>query len=295
MFKVSNSSIRDYLNCRRFYKLRKRDRIFRREVPEALTVGRALHKWMEGLYSGLPDEALDSLLEQEFMSVDTSLFDTEALVKLEIAKHKILAIARAYKEVYADDFEQYKKFLTEKSLEIPLSAQITYEGRLDLLVQDAADDWWILETKTASRGTVKGDFFERVRIDAQILGQVALATAFLGQAPVGVVYNVIEKTSHRQKQTETLGAFIQRITKMYVDNWRVEGLFKREELLIGPNAIEEWFRETLLIAEEMRDAVETAKLWPKNTDYCFNKYGHCPYFPICTTGQVDPLLYVQGS
>lgn len=297
MLTLSHSQIDVYQKCRRLYRYQYIQGLRRRVVAVPLIAGRAFHAFKEAWYEGLPLERGIAALNKEFASVtpqDRALLNKDQLAQLAIEQHRMVAIATAYADAYRDDRTQYKKFLTESSVTIPLIEGVEYKGYIDCLVQDAAGDWWIMETKTAASGTVNQDYYDRVNFDWQVAGYAALAQDKLGVMPKGIVYDVIIKTRHSIKQGESPAGFVQRLTHLYVNEWKTQGLLERNTILLSDKTIDRWLKQVKLIAAEIRDAVDRKeKNWPMNTGNCLGKYGTCSHMPICVNGKVDKLLYVK--
>lgn len=293
---LSHTAIQEYLNCRRMYMLSYVKNIRRRTASVALITGRAIHAWREAYAQGLSPEACDNAAAKEFNEVDKALLSKDDQVKIDTEKHRAIAIVAAYREAWdKHDKVQYQKFITETRGEEPLIERVNYKGYLDCLAQDAAGDWWVLDTKTASKGTVNAAYFERLSFDWQLMGYLWLARKKLGVHPRGIIYDVIIKTQHYRRKTETHAQFVNRLKKLYIDEWKTQGLFERHEIEVPIKNVDRWFKQVSVIAAEMRDMHESkTKMWPMNTGQCLGKYGACKFLPICASGKVDKLIYDRG-
>jgi hypothetical protein len=280
------------------YRLQYLQKLERRGVIIPLITGRAIHAYQQALREGLSPEQCELALEKEFdvPDQDKAMLNRDQQAKFEIERYRAIAMMRAYLTAYPTDATQYKKWITESHIEIPIEGldDVVYHGYIDCLVQDVAGDWWIFETKSAANATVNADYFERVKIDGQVAGYMELAKAKLGFYPKGIVYDVIIKTQHSQKKGESTAAFISRLTHLYVNEWKNNGLFERMELELSPTMVDAWREDMKMLANEIKSAIDRKeKVWPKNTGNCLGKFGSCKFMPICTTGKVSKLLYAK--
>lgn len=278
------------------YALEKIKKIRSRKTGVALYIGKACHAFIEAWYEGRGLDAALKALRNEFDTIPKNLLDKDELVELAIEQARSEAMMSAYTEAHVEDDRQFQKHIMEKRVQIELIPGVVYEGYIDHLAQDMAGDWWIWETKTSGKAFANADYFNRVMIDSQVCGYMRLGTEILGQPPKGVYYDVILKTSHSQRKTEALSAFIKRLTDLYRAEWKSEGLFIRREFEIPNSRVNNWLKNTRFIAAEIQAARNRAEsLWPMNTDHCQAKFGTCRYLPICTSGQVDKLRYAIGD
>lgn len=284
--RFSHSSIQTWQTCQRKYDNQYNKGIRPRKRPVPYIVGSAVGKFLEAYYQQQPNPLL--ALEAEFKNVNTSLLSTEEVADLACQRAMCVGIAKAYPKFYDQDFDQFQKFICEKRGMLKLKNGHEYEGYIDVLCQDAAGDWWIMETKTASR--VDSNYLDRVKIDWQVISYMWLAKEMLGSFPRGVVYNVIKKTQIRRKAGEALSTFAKRIETEYVLHAQAKGLFHREEVIIGRDALIQWRREieyvTALIASK-----EEGTPWPMSTGACIQAYGACQYLNLCTSAEMNKLIY----
>jgi len=293
---LSHSAKQDYDNCRRYYALARIKKIRSRRVIVPYVIGTACHAYKEAWYNGLDESQRLAALRKVFKGVDTSLMAKDEIVDLTVDQGRCEAFMYAYTLAHSEDRIQYPKLITEKEVRFEIIPGVDWLGFLDTLAQDAAGDWWVMETKTAGKAFVNKDYFDRVAIDNQVMGYMRLAAEVLGFMPKGIIYDVILKTQHRQRKGESLSAFVKRLQHLYVKDWKTEGLFARHELIVSPKAVDRWLTETRFIAAEIKAAHDNKiKVWPKNTGNCIAKYGACQYMSVCTTGQVDKMRFTIGK
>jgi hypothetical protein len=295
IFTVSHTSIQDYLSCRRYYALRNITKVQIRKRPVYFIIGTACHAFIEAWHEERGMDACIKALRDTFSKEDKSMLSADELVDFAIEQARAEAMMMGYIAMYEKDKKVYTTHLMEKKADIMLTDSIKYKGYLDHLAKDGAGDWWIVERKTSAKGFVNADFFNRVMVDNQVMGYMELAKELLGVYPKGILYDVILKTQHSQRQTETLAAFLRRLTDLYVKDGKKEGLYVRQELLVPLSRVESWKKEITIVAEEMRLAMASGtKTWPKNSGNCIGKYGSCMYLPICVSGKIDSVRYKRG-
>lgn len=288
----NNSRLQQFLSCPMSYKHRYINGAVLRKRPTYFVLGEAIHKFIEMWYRTQDKTMALKSVENVFAKVNTSLLNAEESHDFQVDLQIALGIACAYPEYYKQDFDTYKKFLTEQKFELKLENGEIYYGTLDALMMDHAGDWWILETKTAAPSTVSADYFERVRIDSQVSGYMHGAKQITGSFPRGIVYNVIKKPAIRLKSGESYQAFQQRVYHEYTKLAKEKQYFTREELIVGTTRLEEWLHDTTQLVGMLKDKiVNKDKWWHKNTGNCRANYGTCDYLPACVARAYNKLIY----
>ncbi len=298
--RLSHSSISDYQNCRRYYRISRIQNIEKKLRGTALYIGSAFHKFKEEVYAGQTVENAIASMSQAFDECPTSLMDAEQIGKWEIEKTRIEAIARAWADLNLEaDREQFVEFRVEEHVEMELFPGCTYHGYIDCLVKDTDGNWWVLETKTAAISRVNEDYFSRIYFDNQVVGYMHLANHLLGAMPSGVIYDVACKTTHRKmiSKGETTQQFCNRIKELYLEPENRKKWFLRPDpFLIGKPTLEGWLRDTTYMAHEIHDKYERGEdkpggIWPRSTQQCMGKFGACKFLSICQKGYIDPDIY----
>lgn len=290
----SHSQLQAYLTCNKLHLHMYLRRMRLRKRPTYYVLGEAVHKFIEMFYRSQDVKLSKRQVENVYNGLDRSLLTAEEIHKLECDKQIALGISEAYPRFYKQDFDTYKKFLTEQKFKFPLDEKYSehYTGYIDVLAQDHAGDWWIMETKTASQ--LDADYFERVKIDSQVSGYMHGAKSILGFFPRGVVYNVIKKPAIRLKAGESFAAFQKRIFLEYDKLAKEKGYFTREELMIGDIQLKRWLSNTVSLVAVLANKIRMkTKTWIMNTGACQSKYGTCPYLQACVSGNYNELRYVK--
>jgi len=289
--RVSHTQLSMFQECPakyRHYYLRKMRQVKR---PTYFILGSAVHAFIEKYYTTRDEALARRAVDTEFGKVDRALLNAEEVHSLEVDRQIALGICEAYPGFYAQDFDQYQKFICEQQFSIKLGDH-EYMGFIDVMVQDAAGDWWIMETKTASAQALNADYFERVQIDSQVTGYMYGAKEILGSFPRGVIYNVIKKPSIRLKSGETHQAFQRRVFQEYKQFGKEKAYFTRQELMIGKIQLTRWLKNTKHCTDWLSSlVVQRSKVWPMHTGACTSKYGTCPWLNACVTGAYNRMLY----
>lgn len=292
--RLSHSSIQTYLDCRQKFKLDRIDNLTTKRRKDYFLFGEAMHKFLEMHYKGVP-KPIESIKVIYDKARKSGTLTADDAFRLAVDEAMVVGISRAYPKFYKEDFDRFDKFICEQEFNINFPTFV-YNGFIDMLVRDAAGDWWIFETKTASPQVLGGDYIDRVKIDAQVSGYMFAAKQLLGVFPKGVLYNVIKKPSIRLKRGESHTAFCNRVAEEYTKYGQSKQYFVRHELVVGKDQIKRWLRMTDVIGREIITYFadpRNVEVPMRNTGQCMGKYGACPFLEVCITGKVSPLLYEQ--
>jgi len=294
MAEWNNSRLQQFLTCPMSFRHRYINGAVTRKRPTFFVLGEAIHRFIEMWYRTQDKDMSLRAAENIFKGVDTTMLSREDIHDFEVDKQIAMGIAAAYPLQYKQDFDTYKKFLTEQKFKFKLPNGEDFYGTIDCLMQDQAGDWWILETKTAAPSTVSADYFERVKIDSQVCGYMQGAKQLIGSFPRGIVYNVVKKPAIRLKAGETLQAFQQRVYLEYTKFAKEKEYFIREELILSNDRVAEWLNDTNNLVSVLRDKVNSKDTWwHKNTGACRANYGTCMYMTACIDRKYNKLLYVK--
>ena len=287
--------------CLFYHKLYDLLKVRKRWRPSYFAMGTAMHEGIRAFYLGLPTDPVPDRIYSE--ELDLSRMDAQALNKIELEKAKLHGMIKGYMKHYASDLALFPKMAHEQEAEIPIDIprewmegtdvdRVTFYGKIDCLLMDQEGNWWIKETKTT--GDDIDDFIAQARFNAQVMSYMFLAKSVIGHWPKGVIYDVIKKTTHSQKQKESKRQFAHRMFKMYSEEGADAGLFRRSQILIGKRDLEVWRRETHYEVEDTLDAYRR-KRFPMNFEQCRGRWGVCDMFPICSTGKINKQQYQIGS
>jgi hypothetical protein len=152
---------------------------------------------------------------------------------------------------------------------------IAWSGRIDVVANTRGTNR-IIDHKTTS---VAGDrFTQQFPLSHQTQGYVWAAQRLYPELDIkGICINAIYITKPKNGTTNLLdkgprgGAPVLDFFRSYYD-------YTSERLA-------EWERNCLLIIEDLIHNL-VRNFYPQHTHHCFNKYGQCPYFDICSMDEI---------
>jgi len=114
-----------------------------------------------------------------------------------------------------------------------------------------------------------------------------MAAKRCGFNPVGVLYRVLRKPQIKQKQNETVDAYIERLTADYLA--RPEFYFFETKLRRSDGDIEQFEIDLWNETRHANRLAATGQIF-RHSHACSN-YGTCPYFPLCTGESGAEMLF----
>lgn len=295
---LSPSSLQAFLTCPELYRWTRVEGLESKVTSAPRLEGRAFHAFLETFLLGLGHDAAFQKIAEIQAGIDLTLLTKDQIEKLDHGFLRVRAMARGYIAAYRQEGTRWPTMLTERAAEVTLSQtasgdEIALQGRIDRLAKDR-EGWWIFETKTRSRG-LEPDDIRALGWDSQLCAYYLLARKILGERPVGVVYDTVIKTQHRQTQKETPASFEQRLTDLYVGDATHEPktLFQREMIRISEETVARWKAGVESSARFLLQLKsDPASIWPRNTQACTSHYGSCDMLELCSSG-VASLKYKQ--
>ena len=249
--RLSNHQISLFLTCHRKYKLKSILKWEALDIKPALIIGKAVHaalamlastndevKVMQAAFNELGVEPDPRITEQVFLLVD------------------------GYKEKYKKDW--LSPITSETTILANLTRQITYEARIDGLVENS-EGVWVKEIKTS--GTAPGSFFKQFEYNRQTTGYVWACREKYSEMEIkGIIIDAIFKPSQKSPEPK----------------------YEREYIEVSPEKVKEWKQNTLWIAREIKKCLKS-KTW-YGTDLCLLHYGQCEFWEYCSGGQNKRVL-----
>ena len=212
--------------------------------------------------------------------------DVEALQMLEENFGMAEGILPGYLEKWKEDFEGAEWIALEQTF----ATEITFEldGEMITLVVRGKRDGvfrskkshqlWLFETKT--KGRVDEDsIMDRLMFDLQVMLYLWSLWKDYGVVPGGVVYNIIRKPQLRQKKTETLKEFIDRI-KADVKT-RPDFYYMRYQSSIVESDLKKWEEEFVDILRQLVRWYRKEFHW-KNSSACSMGGVNCQFLSVCS-------------
>lgn len=178
------SEINDFLRCRKRYDYAWIQKLKPRQRSEKLTIGSAIHKFLELWYSEFRSkDAIDAMMEY----IEDNSKELEEIAVQDL-KHLATCVAWNYVGHYSFDSNW-----TVLGVEVPFSVQLddetNYTGTIDLIVRDEDDYIWFVDHKTTNAIDV---YDKNSDMDRQI-SRYWWALEQLGYNVHGFIYNIILK------------------------------------------------------------------------------------------------------
>lgn len=262
---LTYSSLRQFMNCRRKFYWRFIACLVRiGYVVQALQFGSAVH---EGLHRWRTLGILEDVLSVPITS--------------ELAAYYV-ACMRAYTRWYAE--ESFTVLASEEPFTATIinpktgqkSRSFIMRGRIDARTEDL-----IIEHKTTA--SASQDYLERLWTDRQIM----LYTLYLrqnGHDIRGVLYDIIEKTTIRQRKNEGPVDFLGRLNDQYANGQK----FHRELLYFSDDDLAQVQWEVWELTQQILDCRRRG-VWYQNPSHCFHWNRACQYYPICRSND-NPIV-----
>ncbi len=166
------------------------------------------------------------------------------------------------------------------------SQRFTQFGFTDMVALHDTGKLWLWEHK--STGQIDGKTIESLWSDSQITGYVA-ALRDNGLDIEGVVYDLAQKPKLKQKKTEDVDEFYDRIREWHLTK---ENVYHREYVYISEQQIADWREDIWQVTQEILSCRRTG-YWYRNTSRCFDWFRPCDYMPLCQNGASDALINAE--
>ena len=256
----SHSRINCYKQCPQLFKYKYIDKL----VPlgadtKALSMGKAFHVGIENCSSQAALEYMEK--DEYFMSQES-----------ENDKVIVLAMVDAFLKKFPEAKTwEHEKYLTGKMIKDD-DFQLYIDG-----LEKHSNGYYIIELKTASK--VDETYINKLDFNDQISRYYYMAEQN-GYKILGVKYYVVKKPLLRQKQSESIEQFRQRL----VDRIMEEDSIFYTEIKRTPEQIEDCIKDTIYDMQ----VIENTTRFTKNLTAC-SCYGNCPYIDLCR-GLKDAIL-----
>ncbi len=273
--------------CRKKFEYQYLKRLSKKTAAVYFFVGGIWHNVLSYVYGHLNDSPESLVLHTKKMidaAVDKELtkplVDTYIL-ELEKARATLIGMSSGYITKYlAQDKKIWKVLTIERSFKIPLNNGWKVAGKIDLQVSDRGLPA-LVEHK--STGQLDAGYVARLPVDMQIQEYTwAMFHDKQFVKPQKVIYNVTQKSNYRQRKSETIDTFCDRVSEDYVIN--PTKYFYRESLSVIPKL--DLFEEELYnITKEIDRCIEQQNFY-RNTSVCTLR-GQCQFLPICLDGGIN--------
>lgn len=250
---LTASAIKTYLDCPRKYQWQYVERIRPIKKSDALWFGTLYHSVLESLDLGI---AWDNIVRYVLTNA-----------KDEVQAHQVLRLAAGKPP---DD--GYEVIETEGVFECEIGG-VAVTGKRDRLVKLPDGRVALQEYKTSSEDISPGSmYWRRLRMDIQI------SLYLISSGAETIIYDVVRKPSIRQKKTETVEEYSQRLADDIAA--RPEWYYRKQEI---PRMAAD--TESAIADVKGVNALVSLNVFPRNTASC-TRYGECPYFSSCSVNRL---------
>ncbi|RMF58322.1 MAG: PD-(D/E)XK nuclease family protein [Bacteroidetes bacterium] len=280
---ISFTQITSFAKCPREYYLKYRKGVRLKKRPVYFVTGSAVHKAIEAWRLG---GSWETALRNAFAlsPVEMERMNQADLDRLRTEEMKAYGMVAGYVSRYADD--QKHESMVEKEFTLQVGKDVLH-GFIDCMIR-FEDGWALQELKTASQPDQ--DYFNRVRLDWQVMLYMLGAKSLLGEFPKYLLYDVIVKPQIRLRQNEGLEDYRNRLVELYTGR-DSDRMFVRERLILPTKNVKEAMKEVALF-NAIRRKMNEMEYWPKNPNSCTGRYGSCLFLPICSNnGIIDSRLF----
>ena len=302
-----------FMSCPQKHRLRTEEGLASPRGSTALHFGSLFHECHDYLYKasmekGFKTESLPQTITRilkEIYAKDqkkmaAAFADTVALEDYEMNFGQVEIVLRAYAEQWKADFTSFK-FLGLEELfdhqyvlhlpemywkECGKSVTLRLRGKRDGRFQ-SGKRMWLLETKTKAQ-IEDSVIIDKMAWDLQVMIYLLVMWQEFGQAPGGVLYNLVRRPMLRQGKAESMPKFLERIRED-IDK-RPEHYFMRLNASITAQEIKEW-EPTLqgMVLQLWRHG--RGEFHFKNSSNCNGRFGKCEFLPVCSAN--DRHFFIQ--
>ena len=290
---LTASRMSSFLACPRKHYWRYEVGLKRDTDAKALRVGTAWHSLMEARWQGADYEAAIANAipaDLEFEEIDVAT---------------ITGLLAGYYARYGESDEVVTELFAETEFNLPLPGSRTFNvaGKIDGIAQLSDGRLCLLEHKTTGDSVEPdSEYWLRLRFNPQIL-QYVLAAKALGWDIETVIYDVTRKPSIRQKKTESIEEYGDRLAQDTKD--RPEFYFARREVPVLHDDIAEFEAQRLVVGRnimfsqrEERKAEKPWQAWPRNIDMMTCRMCEFSQFCLQNTNpdpEVPPAGFTKGT
>jgi ATP-dependent helicase/DNAse subunit B len=253
---VTYSFLQKFTHCREQARLSFVEGLTQDGIVDALDWGTMFHELLQHQAEGnsVQERILRQRLER-WLARETKFrkFTKDTRSHLQLLMDQVLTVFPYYytywkkkngHEFHSDVVCQESDFRVPHRLSKPIEEQdrqILLRGRFDAVLR-INGKLWLMENKTKSFIDEEG-IQASLSQDMQTMLYCYAIKLQYGEAPVGVLYNIIRRPAHRFGKTDTPDSFLERVEQAIKDD--PDKYFIRFVVQLGPDDIEAWVQRTL--------------------------------------------------
>lgn len=306
---ITQSALAYWLACPEKFRLRFIEGLGVPSISSAVSFGDLWHRAMESLYGAYGDPAsvvsrasrklsgdkshllqLTNKTVQALEAADRATLDAIGADAVAEHEHQIRfsqleALLEPYAIYWLEEFQGVEWLSLEKEFGVPYTLDdgrvIYLRGKIDGVCR-LKKRRWLFETKTKSR-IDEDPLVEHLPMDMQVNMYAHAEEKSSGEAPEGVIYNIVRRPQLKLGKTETLKAFRDRMrddVRSRPDHYfvRLTGTFDPEDQMLWArdfkrilHAFARWYDELT--------SPETGHY--RNPFACITAWGACEYLRLC--------------
>lgn len=300
---VTFSLLTKWKNCRERARLHLQGWSTNR-VSLSSIFGTVIHAVLERLYGDIQLKRLTTVpnakqvgrhltaIEKEWRKENPKA-TTETLQDLEIAMMLAEVIVPIYFKWWHKDLTTIKWQAIEHQFSLPVPQHNTFvRGKMDgrfISTASKSRKSNLFETKTKSRLGEAGEsnLTEMLGFELQVNLYLGAIAAVDGEAPGGLLYNIIRRPNLQRKKAETFAQFQRRVANDVAA--RPEHYFIRMRMNVDARELAREGREQAVMVEDFIRWYRGEVGHYKNSDHCENKYGTCEFLRACSSGDFTGL------
>jgi hypothetical protein len=265
---VTQSELSTFSRCEERHNLRYNKLLVPFQEHPALRMGSAFHA---GIEHQSVDVALETLRGPDPM---WSIFEGPAA---QVREATVAAMVGGALKRWTDWPDKH-----EVGFSVPLRNPATGRPSTKHVLQGVIDGVWsspdrvlLGEWKTAAQ--VSNEYMQRLEIDFQVSTYLWVASQIYGLPVREMIYRVVKKPTIRQKKTEELDEYIERLIQDYLD--RPEFYFFEATVGRTDKQLNDWAEQAWATHQRVLQ-IRNGATAIRSTQSCLNR-GKCPYFDLC--------------
>jgi hypothetical protein len=271
---LSHSSLNTQLACHQRYAYSYVDKIEPISKAASLRLGGAFAKATE---TGDPADGVAKL------SGEATILTQEDQDRLTVDCAIVTGAARAYLAAYGR--RERREFGYRVRLRNPDTGAYSRTFDLEGYADGLTDDWMLIEDKFV--GQMQAVAIKRLKLDRQLALECYGIWRATGHEITDVSYRFTRKPSIKQKKTETVEEYAERVEADYAE--RPEFYLVEEKITRSATDLVRIEAELWQWAAQRREAAR-ARIYPRNSSHCHD-YGGCPFLPLCVGDPDAPSLF----
>jgi hypothetical protein len=202
--------------------------------------------------------------------------------RLRIKLTAMIGACQAYKMHYKADLDRWEILACEEPFELDLGEGRVWRGKLDLVVKDKSDD---------TIGLIDHKFLQAISnitatlpLNPQQLTYVKGVEKLVGKMPDWYMWNIIKKSSLRQKTAGSLEPLVQfetRVQQQYLEE-PDKMFYRTQPKMVEPLAVERAWDDMMVHLDNHHKLSETGEMPPMRFSACVGMFGNpCVFGPAC--------------